>query len=123
MEFYQKVHSTNTDSDNLKRLITIDSLPVLCSSIYNIIFQQENQADIYCLWGEFNLRRDEIRHGVRFSLLNCPHTLAWAITFDKVCQNIIVHCTIDKNEQEQEFIDSIIEFLEDCSIGITKAVR
>lgn len=122
MEFIQKVHNTQTDDNYLKHLISIKNLPVLCASIYNVITQKEDQANIYCLWGEFDLRRDEIRHGVRFSLLNCPHALAWTVTYDKACQNIIIHCTIDKNEQEQEFIDSINEFVEDWSNGITNAL-
>ena len=120
MEFLQKVPASDLQASHLKRLLTIKNLPVLCTSINTIIAEKGNEGDIYCLWGEFSLRRDEIRHGVRFSLLSCPHALAWTITFDKSTQNIIIHCTIDKSEQEQDFIDSIHEFVKDWSHGITK---
>lgn len=120
MEFLQTVPSTGLNSDSLKQLATIKNLPVLCASIDTIISQAGDKAEIYCLWGEFSLRRDEIRHGVRFSLLNCPHALAWTVTFDKEYQRIIIHCTIDKSEQEQDFIDSIHEFVDDWVVGLGK---
>ena len=68
------------------------------------------------------MKREEIRYGVRFSLLNCPHALAWTITFDETSQNIIIHCTIDKTEQDPDFIDSIHEFVADWSNGIIEAL-
>ncbi|MDB4576001.1 hypothetical protein N9112_03495 [bacterium] len=68
-------------------------------------------------------RREEIRYGVRFSLLNCPHALAWTITFNEESQDIVIHCTIDKRQQDPDFIDSIYEFIEDWSSGITRALK
>jgi len=31
-------------------------------------------------WGEFQLRRDPIKGGVRYSMSDCPNALAWTIT-------------------------------------------
>ena len=123
MEFLKVIPANDLESNKLKNLLTLKSLPVLCAAIDTVSSEKENEADIYCIWGEFNVRRDEIKHGVRFSLLNCPHALSWTITFDKVNQKIIIHCTIDKSEQEQDFIESIDEFVADWSQGITEALR
>lgn len=123
MEFFQKVSSETLDLSHLKTLLTIKNMPLLCRSIDKIISEQGNEAEIYCLWGAFNLRRDEIRHGIRFSLLSCPHALAWTITLKETSQQIVIHCTIDETEQEEDFIDSINEFVNHWSQGITQALR
>ena len=123
MEFFQKVPCKTLDLSHLKALLTIKNMPLLCRSIDKIISEQGIEAEIYCLWGTFNLRRDEIRHGIRFSLLNCPHALAWTITLKETSQQIVIHCTIDDTEQEEDFIDSINEFVNHWSQGITQALR
>ena len=120
MEFFQKLAVHHINGDDLKQLLSIKNLSSLCASIDTIITEQGDEADIYCLWGEFNLRRDEIRHGVRFSLLNCPHALAWTVTLKQSSQNIIIHCTIDDNEPEPDFVESIDEFITDWTHGLAK---
>ncbi len=120
MEFFKKVHSPDLDIIHLKNLLTINNLTNLCASINTVTAYEENEGDIYCLWGAFKVRREEIRYGVRFSLLNCPHALAWTITFNSESQNIIIHCTIDKTEQDPDFVESIHDFVEDWSDGILK---
>ena len=122
MEFFKEVHSPSLDLYNLKNLLTINNLTKLCASINNVTPHNENKADIYCIWGAFDVRREEIRYGVRFSLLNCPHALAWTITFHEETQNIVIHCTIDKKEQDPDFVDSIHEFVADWSDGIIEAL-
>jgi len=122
MEFFQEVSANDLDVSHLKHLLTIKNLPVMCASINTVISEQGNEADIYCIWGNFNLRRDEIRYGIRFSLLNCPHALAWTITFDEERQNIVIHCTIIDKAEQEDFINSIHEFVTDWSVGITKAL-
>lgn len=118
MEFFGEVYSPDLDVLYLKNSVTIDDLPNLCTSISVITPRSENEANIYCIWGAFDVRREEIRHGVRFSLLDCPHALAWTITFDETSKNIIIHCTIDKTETDTEFVDSINEFVMAWSDGI-----
>jgi hypothetical protein len=123
MEFFQKVHNPDMDITDLKQLLTINSLTGLCASISSVTSLNDNEADIYCVWGAFVVRREEIRYGIRFSLLNCPHALAWTITYHEEDQNIVIHCTIDETETEQDFIESIDEFVADWSTGIAKALK
>lgn len=123
MEFFKKLSVADLNVTNLQHLLTIQNLPALCASIDTVISDRGNEGEIYCLWGEFNLRRDEIREGIRFSLLNCPHALAWTVTYDEAHQYLTIHCTIDETEQEKEFVDSIEAFATDWSQGITKALR
>lgn len=123
MEFFKEVHSPNLALPRLKDLLTINNLNNICSSISTVTAHEENEGDIYCIWGAFNVRREEIRYGVRFSLLDCPHALAWTITFNEEDKNIVIHCTIDKKQQDQDFVDSIHEFVVDWSNGITEALQ
>ncbi|MFQ5642985.1 MAG: hypothetical protein ACE5FQ_04720 [Thiogranum sp.] len=123
MEFFQQVHVSSLDIADLKGLLTMESLPVLCSSISTVTCANGNEADIYCVWGAFNVRREEIRYGVRFSLLNCPHALAWTVTFHEADQCIVIHCTIDEKEQDEIFVDSIHEFVAAWSVGISRALK
>lgn len=123
MEFFRELHYADVDIPHLKRLLTISNLTSLCKSISTTTPSSENEGDIYCIWGAFNVRREEIRHGVRYALINCPHALAWTVTYDEAHQNLIIHCTIDKTQQDPEFIDSINEFVSDWSHGMTQALQ
>ena len=123
MEFFQEVPNTDLDIIALKNLLIINNLTGLCASISSVTSSNETEADIYCLWGAFSLKREEIKCGVRFSLLNCPHALAWTITFNNENQNIVIHCTTDKKQEDQDFVDSIHEFVTDWSTGIRNALR
>jgi hypothetical protein len=123
MEFFREVHHAGLNISHLKKLLTIGNLTSLCASISTATPCSENEGEIYCIWGAFNVRRDEIRHGVRYALINCPHALAWTVTYDDAQQNVIVHCTIDKTDQDPEFVDSIHAFVSDWSNGMAQALR
>lgn len=123
MQFIQTLNYKNLLTNDLKTILTLDNLTNLCASISSVTIQNENQADIYCLWGAFNLKREEIRYGVRFSLIDCPHALAWTVTVNENVKNIIINCTTDKSELEKEFIESIHEFLTDWKIGIDNELQ
>ena len=120
MEFFKDIHHSDLSIVELKKLLSINNLTTLCSSITEVTAAGKNQADIYCLWGAFKLSREEIKNGVRFALTSCPHALAWTITKNDADQNIVLHCTIDKKEEDPDFVDSIEEFVADWSRGISK---
>ncbi len=118
MEFFQKIQKNNVEISHLQNSLTINSLPSLCNLIDTSQSINENQGEIYCLWGSFDIRREVIKYGVRFSLLNCPHALAWTITYHGEEKDIVIHCTIDETEQDNEFVESIDSFVKEWSRGM-----
>jgi hypothetical protein len=119
MEFFGEIEARHIDTNHLKNILTISTLPEYCSSIDTVIIEQNNDGEIYCLWGQFNIRREAIKHGVRFSLLNCPHALSWTITHHEKSQQIVIHCTIDKKQEDEDFIESIHQFVSDWATGLS----
>lgn len=119
MEFFGEIEAINIDANYLKEVLKISTLPKYCSSIDTVIFDKNNEGEIYCLWGQFNIKREPIKYGLRFSLLNCPHALSWTITHNQKTQEIIIHCTIDKKEEDKDFIESIHQFVSDWEIGLS----
>jgi len=83
----------------------------------------DSKAKIGSLWGEFTLARQDIKGGLRFSLLECPNALTWTITtgYEPAPDAIIVHLTINRMEKDQEFLEEIKEFLDDQSLLLKKA--
>ena len=121
MEFFAEVLNQHTDTEALSDRLTIANLPVYCASIDQVLSQENDAAgEIYCVWGQFKVSRERIRKGVRFALLNCPHALAWTITCHNYGQDVIVHCTIDKREEEKEFVESIQQFVADWAAGLKR---
>lgn len=123
MEFFQEVHHPGLATPRLKQSLTIENLPNLCASISTAAARSESEGDLYCLWGSFSVRRDEIRNGVRYALVECPHALAWTVTLDEVREHVIIHCTIDKAQPDPEFADSIHGFVADWADGVREGFR
>jgi len=122
MEFFKEIERQSVEIKALKDLLTISALPALCSSINSVISEDHNVGEIYCIWGQFNISREVIRNGVRFALLDCPHAFAWTITYHEERNKLVVHCTIDDQEEEEEFIETIEQFASDWSLGLRDAL-
>jgi len=122
MEFFAEVNP-GLDKASLKALATIARLPELCSSISSLITDEKTRGMIYCTWGEFGVNREEIRDGVRFTLPNCPNALAWTLTTNDAADKIVIHCTIDKYEHDEDFVESIEQFVNDWSAGISTVLQ
>jgi len=123
MEFFKEIktaHHHNTI--NLEQLLTIHNLPVLCQSIHSVMLDQQQSGSIYCVWGEFKINREELKYGIRFSLPECPNSLSWSITTDNYCDTIVIHCTINKRQHDEDFVDSINEFMNDWENGIISSI-
>ena len=116
MEFFAEIKNQNIDSDNLKETLSIARLPELCDSIDKVLQDNKSDGKIYCLWGEFDINREELDHGIRFSLPHCPNALAWTITCDEDSDGILIHCTIAKKQHDEDFIESIEQFVADWQI-------
>ena len=72
------------------------------------------------LWGDFVISYDKINGGVRFTLVDCPNALSWTITtgFPPERNKIVLHATINRTQKPEEFIEEIIEFLDEWETGI-----
>ena len=122
MEFFRDLSNVNVESADLKTLVTIKNLPELCDSIDTVIHDNGNDGAIYCLWGEFKVNREELKHGIRFSMPGCPNALAWTVTADQDENSVVIHCTINKRSHDPDFIESIEFFADDWAEGLNKAL-
>jgi len=120
VEFFQEIEHADLNIEELRHLLSIKNLPSLCDSINTVFSDNGNEGEIYSVWGQFNINREIIIHGVRFSLVNCPHAFAWTITYHAPRNKVVIHCTTDKTEHEQDFIDSINQFTKDWANGLNK---
>jgi hypothetical protein len=122
LEFFAEVKNPGLDVNRLKQCLTISRLPLLSKSIDSVISDEKKKGVIYCLWGEFEINREELRYGVRFTLPHCPNALACTITIDEENESaIVVHCSINKKQQDADFIDSIHQFVSDWAEGLQAA--
>lgn len=119
MEFFAVVDK-QTSPDTLQQRLDIASLAAWCASIAQVLSHRGDEGEIYCVWGQFIARRELIRGGVRFTLPGCANTLAWTITTGLPPEpaRIVIHCTINRQEQDADFIDTIEQFVEDWRQGL-----
>lgn len=121
MEFFA-IADVLAQEQQLHRLLTITALPELCASINSVLSHEGDSGSIYCVWGEFDVHREPIRGGVRFSLPGCPNALAWTVTtgFDPVPDKVVVHCTINRTGHDPDFIESLEAFVADWKLGLER---
>ena len=117
MEFFRFI-KVKTQDRIIQDELTLQSLELISNEIFVIGDQNKTEADIGGIWGEFTLTRSLIKGGLRFALLECPNALAWTITtgFLPDPEAVIIHLTINRQEQKESFIQEIEEFLDDQSI-------
>jgi len=119
MEFIATT-SIPASAADLQRRLTISELPRWCASIEKVLNDAKSNGEIYCVWGTFHTRREELSHGVRFSLPHCPNALQWTVTtgHQPDPQRTVIHLSINRIEQDQDFVDSIQKFVTDWKAGL-----
>lgn len=119
MEFFATTIVPATVAD-LQRRLTIGELPHWCASIEKVLSDEKSSGEIYCVWGPFDTRRENLRNGVRFSLPGCPNALQWTVTTGHQPDpgHTVIHATINRTEHDQDFIDSIRQFVDDWKAGL-----
>lgn len=119
MEFLQTTVIPATDSELKKRLM-ISTLPHWCTSIYKVLADYKTNGEINCVWGVFEIQREELLHGVRFTLPGCPYAMQWAVTtgHGPNPQHTVIHLTTNRTEHEAEFADTIRQFMLDWKNGL-----
>lgn len=121
MEFFASIAGP-VPVEQLQQHLTVAALADLCASVDTVLESDGDTGLIYCLWGEFSVRRELIRNGVRFSLPGCPNALAWTVTSEAEADppGIVVHCTINRSRHEPDFVESIEEFVDDWREGLVR---
>jgi len=121
MEWFAETVS-GLDEAGLKQKVTMAALPDYCASIDNVLEDNGDEGRIYCIWGTFEVLRQEIRGGVRFTLPHCPNAFTWAITtgFPPDPGKTVIHAVINRKEHEADFLETIEEFVADWAEGLTE---
>jgi hypothetical protein len=119
MEFFATTIIT-ASAEDLQRRLTISELPHWCASIEKVLSDAKSSGEIYCVWGTFHANREDMRNGVCFSLPGCPNALQWTVTTGHQPNPLhtVIHATINRTEQDQDFIDSIRQFVDDWKAGL-----
>lgn len=119
MEFLATTTIPASASD-LQRRLTIADLPRWCASIEKVLSDEKVRGEIYCVWGTFDVNREELSHGVRFTLPGCPNAFQWTVTtgHQPNPQHTVVHLSINRTEQDRDFVDSIQQFVADWKAGL-----
>ena len=101
--------------------LTVHKLNQYCADIDKVLhIENDNSADVYCVWGEFTVHRQVINGGVRFSLPDRPNASAWTITtgFEPEPKKVVIHGTINRTEHDADFIESIQLFIHSWKVGL-----
>lgn len=118
MEFF-KIVDLKTSENEIQKRINIETISEINPEVI-VLAGNNEEFQIGCIWGEFTIRRDEIRGGIRFSMLDCPNALTWTITtgYPPEREKTIIHLTINRTQKPQVFIDEIEEFIESWKLGL-----
>ena len=101
MEFFALAQCPLT-ATQIQDTLRGQQLAAWCATINRVLHWEDEQGEIYSLWGQFRVRREVIRGGVRFTLPDCPNALAWTLTVAppavgrEASPGIQVHCTINR---------------------------
>ncbi|ODB87378.1 hypothetical protein A3195_01915 [Candidatus Thiodiazotropha endoloripes] len=63
MESFNELDKQDADLAKLKALLQIVSIRTHCVSINSVLIDNKDSGEIYCLWGQFSVSREEIRCG------------------------------------------------------------
>ena len=116
MEFYRTATRPITTTE-LQSSITISELPKFCKSIYEVMHDDGDHGEINCIWGVFTVHREIIKDGLRFTLPGCPNAVAWTVTAENN-NEILVHLTINRQQHDPDFVESIEEFVDEWQVGL-----
>jgi hypothetical protein len=119
MEFFAAA-AVPASVDDLRRRLRITDLPRWCASVSEVFRDDGTEGEIYCLWGQFRVHREEIHDGVRFTLPGCPNALQWTVTTGQPPEpdKLVIHLTINRAEHDPDFVESNVQFIADWKSGL-----
>ena len=119
MEFF-KIIDVNTSEKEIQTKINLSTLDSFLSNMFVLEKTSEYSSHIGSIWGEFTLKYDRIKGGVRFYLVECPNAFTWTITtgYPPERDKVVLHLTINRKRKGQKFIDEINDFIAEWERGI-----
>jgi hypothetical protein len=119
MEFLATT-TISASAEDLQHRLTIAELPRWCASVERVLKDNKTNGEIFCVWGTFHANREVMSNGVRFSLPDCPNAFQWTVTtgHQPNPQHTYIHATINRVEQDQDFVDSLRKFVDDWKAGL-----
>ena len=119
MEYYATAEC-KISPEKLQQIISVTALPKFCSSIYETYNDTGESGEINTIWGVFIINREVINGGLRFSLPACPNTVAWTVTSGLAPNKdkVEMYLTIRRNDNDDDFLESIEEFVKDWINGL-----
>lgn len=122
MEFFAAVEHPRT-AEQIKADVTGPRMAEFCDSIDEVMSwdTDTDSGEMYCLWGQFRVNRELLQRGVRFTLPGCPNALAWTVTAEP--QGTLIHCTINQEQHDPDFLETIETFVADWRDGMGGAPR
>ncbi|OSM03981.1 hypothetical protein [Magnetofaba australis] len=121
MEFFTQTAST-WDEQGLKAALSMADLPKWCEAIEAHLESDEaaSWGRYDTIWGVFEITRMPIRGGYRYLLPHCPNALTWSVTtgLPPDLDAVVVHATINRENHEPDFIESLEEFVDAWRVGI-----
>lgn len=110
MEFFA-IADVSIPVERLQARLTVPALPELCPvSIERLIAaQDDDHGRVWTVWGEFDVRRERLANGLRFTLPGCHNAVAWTITtgHPPAPESVVVHVTINRTEQDADFVETL----------------
>lgn len=116
MEFFRIV-DIQLSEEVIQEQIILKDIENFSNQIFLLGDPDDSELSIGSIWGEFTLVRQTIKGGVRFALKECPNALTWTLTtgYPPKRDAVIIHLTINRERKDQQFVDEILEFLDDHS--------
>lgn len=118
MEFYARLKS-NARVQDIQEQISTESIPEFCRFVSSVNPGNHGGMEMISDWGTHTVSREAIREGVRFTLPGCPNAFAWTITTSGQGE-MLLHCVINRDTHEPDFIESIENFVADWESGLAR---
>jgi hypothetical protein len=121
MEFFAFAKS-DWDETQLKNALSMDRLNSYSDSIEKVIEASDDWGNYFTIWGEFRVLRIEIIGGYRFVMPNCQNGLTWSITtgYEPYPDKINIHTTINREKQDPDFIETLVDFTNEWALSLEK---
>lgn len=122
MEFFEYLKNDNISSEYLQQHITVENISKYCASVDAVLEHNGAQGVVYCVWGEFNITRECISGGVRFSLPGCINNIIWSITtgHEPNTDQVVMYISMNREQQDEYFVETLKTFVEDLKHGLNQ---